>query len=106
VRSVKVDDIIKEKVHFIKLDIEGAEYPALLGMRNILEKHKPDLLLEFHPPSIEECGNSPEHLYNFLVKMGYRRFELMDGTVVKSFRTLRGVCSHYAAENVYISVWP
>jgi len=58
-------------VNFVKMDIEGAELGALKGMRQTLEYHHPILLMEFHPPSIEEYGASPEEEYNFLKTLGY-----------------------------------
>ena len=43
----KLDDIIpvKEKITYIKMDIEGAEYSALLGARRIIQKDKPKLAI-------------------------------------------------------------
>lgn len=41
---VKMDDLLKEKeVSFIKLDIEGAEYNALEGARELIQKNKPKI---------------------------------------------------------------
>jgi len=43
----RLDDIIPndEKITFIKMDIEGAEYNALEGARSIIQKHKPRLAI-------------------------------------------------------------
>lgn len=35
-------------LHFVKMDIEGAEAQALVGMRRILREQKPFVLIEFH----------------------------------------------------------
>ena len=72
VRTVRLDEILNhEQIDFIKMDIEGAEYAALKGMQYILKNSKPILLMEFHPPSIEEYGASPEEEYHFLKTLGY-----------------------------------
>lgn len=36
------------KIDFVKMDIEGAEAAALSGMSEILDRHKPMLLIEIH----------------------------------------------------------
>ncbi|WP_072682130.1 FkbM family methyltransferase [Arcobacter sp. LA11] len=40
-----IDNLIKEKIDFIKLDIEGAEQDALLGAKNTIEKYHPFLAI-------------------------------------------------------------
>ena len=46
VEVVKLDDYFKdEKVTFIKMDIEGSEYQALLGAKGIIQRDKPKLAI-------------------------------------------------------------
>jgi len=40
-----IDNLINEKVDFIKLDIEGAEQDAIDGAKNIIKKYKPILAI-------------------------------------------------------------
>lgn len=42
---VSIDNIISEKVTFIKMDIEGAEMKALWGAKNIIQRDKPKLAI-------------------------------------------------------------
>jgi FkbM family methyltransferase len=51
VQVVKADDILKEedKVTMIKIDVEGFEYDALLGLQETISKHRPSLIIEFSP---------------------------------------------------------
>ncbi len=43
VNAVKLDDICKDNVSFIKMDIEGSEKQAIMGARNIIEKLTPKM---------------------------------------------------------------
>lgn len=64
--------IPKDKISFIKMDIEGYEYHAIRGAIKLLKRDHPTILMEFHPPSIEEAGDNPEDIYNLLKhELGY-----------------------------------
>ena len=39
----------KEKIDFIRMDIEGYEVKAIDGMLDILKKYKPKMMIEIHP---------------------------------------------------------
>lgn len=71
VKGIKIDDISLSKVDFIKMDIEGAEYFALQGMKNTLDIFRPDILMEFHPPTIREAGIDPYDVYRFMTNRDY-----------------------------------
>ena len=70
VETISINEIIKD-ADFIKMDIEGAELGALKGMKKLLEKNGPSIIMEFHPPSIEEYGAKPRAIYDFMKSLGY-----------------------------------
>ena len=43
---VTLDELIKEKVDFIKVDVQGAEIKALTGAKNLISIYQPDMLVE------------------------------------------------------------
>ena len=71
VQTVRLDDVPIMEPNFIKMDVEGAEYGALKGMVNRLKNNHPTIIMEFHPPSIEEYGANPKEEYDFLKSLGY-----------------------------------
>tara|TARA_R110000823_G_scaffold112032_2_gene233649 strand:+ start:70 stop:714 length:645 start_codon:yes stop_codon:yes gene_type:complete len=42
----KLDNIVKEKVKLIKIDVEGHEWEVLAGAINLIEEHKPIIIIE------------------------------------------------------------
>ena len=52
VRAERLDDLAEEMpIHFVKMDVEGAEYEALLGASELLRRDRPDLAIcLYHSP--------------------------------------------------------
>lgn len=59
--------------NFIKMDTEGYELQAILGMKTMLIKAQPILLVEFHPETLREQGgeSTPRDLFETIEAMGY-----------------------------------
>jgi FkbM family methyltransferase len=58
VAGINIDKFVEKekltKLDFIKMDIEGAEVKALLGMKATISTYKPKILFEFSPSRYEE----------------------------------------------------
>lgn len=71
VESVALDEFFKDKKHrvdVIKMDIEGAEMAALLGMDRIIRENKNlKIFSEFYPSLIRAMGYSPEDFVHKLM---------------------------------------
>ncbi|MCC5838944.1 MAG: FkbM family methyltransferase [Opitutales bacterium] len=62
-----------ERVDFVKLDVDGYEWPILQGARQTIETHRPTVLLELAP----DCD--PAHfadMLGFFLDRGYASFDL------------------------------
>ncbi len=60
------------KVDVVKCDAEGWEYFVLKGGRAVLERDKPELLLEMCEVNMRQCGVTQTQLEDLLSALGYR----------------------------------
>jgi FkbM family methyltransferase len=68
----RIDDIVAgRRVDFIKIDIEGSEYQALLGAVQTL-KSTPPLLIELNEAALVGCGSSARQVKQLLFSYGYQ----------------------------------
>jgi FkbM family methyltransferase len=70
-----LDPILPKDRNFdlVKIDVEGAELNALIGLLGMIERDRPVIISEFSPgmlPGISQCSG-PEYL-RFLIAKGYR----------------------------------
>jgi len=81
VRCDCLDNIVppNRRVHFLKIDIEGAELLALRGASSLLHRDHPAILFESVPCGAEKFGLTHDHLYRFLTnEMGYSIYLIRD----------------------------
>lgn len=74
VYSTKLDNYINEfkKVDIIKIDIEGAEYLAINGAKNLIKKYHPIIISEFYPAALNAVSHITGQEYlNYLIEQGY-----------------------------------
>jgi len=87
IQIVSLDGYFKKldkRVHFIKMDIQGAEAKALEGMRGLIRSNRAiKLVAEFCGKNLKNCGNDPGRFLAMLKSMGFRVFEISEkhGTV-------------------------
>ncbi len=78
VKMIKLDDYFanssfKNKISFIKMDIEGSELNAMEGLISILKINKKiKLLIEFNPKLITQNRLDSEDLLNLLKNLGFK----------------------------------
>lgn len=62
----------------IKMDIEGAEAFAVPGMLGLVEKERPKIILEVHPPQVRKYGVSLTDLVTTLQETGAYRMSRVE----------------------------
>ena len=72
IQSVRIDDVVREPIDFIKMDIEGHEPSALDGMSGIINAHHPMIVTEANEYWLRTCSNSSGNAYlDSLISLGY-----------------------------------
>lgn len=75
VELVSIDDFLSErqlqKVDFIKIDAEGAEYRVLLGATKTLQKFKPVIHLALHPDALKNFDSTLQQIVTFISNHNY-----------------------------------
>jgi len=78
VRLERVDDVVRlaglQKVDFVKLDVEGAEFRVLQGAQDTLRLSHPTILLELSDRTLRHQSCHSEQIWNFLTREGYRMY--------------------------------
>lgn len=65
IEIIPLDELIDEKVDFLKIDVEGLEMDVLKGARNLFRKFQPDAMVE-----VKKANE--KSFFNLVEKMGYR----------------------------------
>ena len=74
VPTLKVDDLVGHdtKIDFLKIDVEGAEYNALLGASELIKRCHPTIVSEFSPSTMPGISGIDGRGYlRFLLDFGY-----------------------------------
>ncbi|MDV3349876.1 FkbM family methyltransferase [Leptothoe sp. LEGE 181152] len=78
VRVVALDEYRQEasisSVDFIKMDIEGAEYNALLGMQKTVEENQPIFLIEINLKALNRLKTSPRKILDYFLEQNYKGY--------------------------------
>jgi len=79
VPGVTIDELGLGSCGFIKLDLQGFDYFALLGAEQTLRRFKPPIYLEYDPSCFERYGINKHAHEIFLTGLGYEFLGTTDG---------------------------
>ncbi len=78
VPTISIDEYAEhhpfERLDIIKIDIEGAEYAALIGAEQVIRKFRPKLVIEYNRECAKRAQTSIEELDHLLNSYGYDRY--------------------------------
>ncbi len=82
IETLALDEYLKkldQKVHFIKMDVQGAEAAALGGMKGLIRKSGGlKLVTEFSPGALKAFGTDPRKYLRDLQALGFRLLEISE----------------------------
>jgi FkbM family methyltransferase len=71
VKCIRLDDILKESIDVIKIDVQGWELNVLNGSKNIIFNHKPLLIIEIEEYQLNRNSITSEKLITEIRNFGY-----------------------------------
>lgn len=99
----KSNGLDNNKVGFIKIDVEGYEYHVIRGAINTIKRDHPVIMMEWHPPSLEEAGTDPREFYNFMIndlKYNDKPIHCLLNTVINTYEELDNYTRDTPAINI------
>lgn len=81
VKGTSIDKYVKAsnlRPDLIKMDIQGAEIPALIGMEETLREFMPIIFCEYWPHGLRQSGFQPEEFLQRLTNLEYELFEIRE----------------------------
>jgi FkbM family methyltransferase len=103
IRAVSLDSLIQHggltlsRLDVIKMDIEGAEMSALMGMEGTISRFRPRIIMEVNRPRLDACNASVDDVWDFFMKRSYgirafRHWQELDPEPVATLEDLKHLC--------------
>ncbi len=84
IQVVTADSVLKDESHidFIKIDVEGYEYEALLGLVETLKDHHPKIMLEYSYDGYKETNlGNDKKILDLLFSLNYSIYDIENNSI-------------------------
>jgi FkbM family methyltransferase len=82
VDTITLDSFVEKEgikqVDVLKLDIEGSEFHALKGAKNVIEKYRPSLIIGINGNSLRTCDADCDKLQKIIGEMRYYAYKVVE----------------------------
>lgn len=79
IESIRLDDYFKsdEEIDFIKSNIQGADFSAIKGMPNLIQRSKKlKIMIEFYPELLRKFNADPGEFLTTLQDFGFKLYDI------------------------------
>jgi FkbM family methyltransferase len=85
INIIRLDDWVRDhavnRIDFMKMDIEGGEFQALLGAQELLSRFRPVIVAELNAVCLARSNRKPEDVLALLRGLGYDCSPFKDGVL-------------------------
>ena len=103
IRAVSLDSLVQQgglalsRLDLIKMDIEGAEMSALIGMQGTLSRFRPRIVMEINRPRLDACDATIDDVWDYLQNHSYgvsvfQEWQERDPEPVGTLQALKHLC--------------
>jgi FkbM family methyltransferase len=110
VMGLRIDDVLPKdaRVAFVKIDVEGFEFRAMAGAREMLDRCRPSVVSEFSPEGLRHSsGVSGREYLEFFASRHYEFWLVTNsGQVAASIEEVLSRCERSGADHIDILLRP
>ena len=103
IRAVSLDSLVQQgglalsRLDLVKMDIEGAEMSALIGMEGTISRFRPRIIMEINRPRLDACDASIDDVWDYFQSHSYgvrafQHWEERDPEPVATLQALKHLC--------------
>ena len=68
------------KINLIKIDIDGWDFPCLMGAKETINNHRPIVMVEVMDETLQLTGNKTQDVFDFFESLNYKNVNILDKT--------------------------
>lgn len=97
VDTIRLDEIVQEKINFIKIDVQGFEWQVIDGAKKLIDNNDDiRIIFEFTPQLLKLNGVKPEDFLYRLLEMDFNIYDIGAGNNLINYDIVN-VCKRYSS---------
>lgn len=97
VDTIRLDEIVKEKINLIKIDVQGFEWQVIDGAKKLIDNNNDiKIIFEFTPQLLKLNGVKPEDFLYRLLKMNFNIYDIGAGNNLINY-DIENICKRYSS---------